>query len=222
VRATGPLLLAGAVAAGVVIRLAAGLPLVGTDLAFEGPPRAGPAAPGSPEQAVQSFYAALAAGDYAAAWEASVEPAWPGADGAPWAAEVAAVTRPAGWTAKDAFVRRCSDDIGSGIRLNSVSAVAAAGEAPGQELDGAPAGALDGGLAGALGARQVRAVHVSGHMLGACLIYRWEKDLAVADVGGKWKVILPGTKAAREPFHRAWFADVTLVGSLRAQPVTSP
>ncbi len=111
-----------------------------------------------------------------------------------------------GWTARDEFVRRCGTDIGAGIRLNGVSAAAAGARSAGTRE-----------LAAALGASRVRAVHVSGHMLGACLIYRWEKDLAVAEIGGRWKVILPGTKPAREPFHQSWFSDVTLIGSLRGQ-----
>jgi hypothetical protein len=188
------------------------MPLVATDLVFEGPADAPPAPAGSPELAAQSFYAALAAGDWASAWDVSVEPAWPQAGTAAWTDEVAAGESPAGWTARDAFVQRCRDDIGSGIRLNSVTAT------PGSRQRGRAG--LD--LARALGARRVAAVHVSGHMLGACLIYRWEKDLEVAEMGGRWKVILPGTRPARQGFHREWFSDVTLIGSLRAQPQTPP
>lgn len=210
-RAAAPLLLAGALAAGAAIRLAGGIPLVGTDLAFGGSSPAAPAAAGSPELVAQSFYAALAAGDWAGAWEASVEPSWPGASTASWTDEVTAAgtpeATPEGWTTEEEFVRRCGDEIGSAIRLNGVTAVPGTGR---QDSAGRA-------LARALGARRVTPVHVSGHMLGACLIYRWEKDLEVAHVDGRWKVILPGTRAAREQFHRSWFSDVTLIGSLRAQ-----
>jgi hypothetical protein len=207
VRAAAPLLLAGALAAGAAIRLAGGLPLVGTDLVFGAPAAAAPVARGSPEQAVLSFYERLRDGDWAGAWDLSVEPSWPGAARAAWGDEVAAAGRPSGWTTKDQFVRRCGEEIGSGIRLNGVAAGAGNARA-------AEAGRE---VAASLGAAGVRGVHVSGHMLGACLIYRWEKDLEVAEVGGRWKVLLPGTKAARAPFHDAWFSGVTLIGSLRGQ-----
>jgi hypothetical protein len=215
VRAAAPLLVAGAILAGAVVRLVGGLPLVGTDLAFESaaaPPGPGTTkgtrkggAAGSAEEAVAAFYAALQAGAYDTAWDVSVEPGWPGARNAAWGDTVVAQGLPPAWTSKDEFVRRCADELGPGIRLNGVAAEAAS----------APPGEQD--LASAVGASQVQAVHVSGHMLGACLIYRWERELAVAEVGGSWKVLLPGTKAARESFHQSWFSDVTLIGSLRGQ-----
>ena len=208
-RAAAPLLVAGALLAGAVVRFAGGMPLIGTDLVFgsaAAPDRAGPAgAPeGSPEEAAVAFYTLLQSGTYGAAWDISVEPSWPGARNAAWGDAVQAGGRPAGWTGKDEFVRRCAEELGTGIKLNGISAE------PGSSLPG-------DALAAAAGATHVRAVRVRGHMLGACLIYRWEKDLAVAEVGGKWKVLLPGTKTAREPFHQSWFSDVTLIGSLRGQ-----
>ena len=70
-----------------------------------------------------------------------------------------------------------------------------------------------GGLA-ALGASRLFGVRASGHMLGACMIYHWERDLVVAEVAGRYRVILPGTKAARASFHQEWFSSLSLVGSL--------
>jgi hypothetical protein len=79
-----------------------------------------------------------------------------------------------------------------------------------------PPDSPEGRAVSALGAARLYGVRASGHMLGACLIYRWDRDLVVAEIGGRCKVVLPGTKAARSLFHQEWFSNLSLVGSLRA------
>jgi hypothetical protein len=210
VRASAALVI-GALLAGAAVRFFGGLPLVATDLAFDSPSTVLPPADGSPEAAASSFYAFLQQGSYDAAWEMSMEPAWPGAGTASYGTAVTAEGRPAGWTGKAEFVRRCRDELGQGPKLNGVRAV---------RLHSPPVIPGQGAVA-ALMASRIHGVHLSGHMLGACLIYSWEKDLAVVEVGREYRVLLPGTKDARASFHEAWFSDMTLIGSLRAAGSTA-
>lgn len=204
-RATAALVI-GALLAGAAVRYFGGVPLVATDLAFDSPSTVLPPAEGSPEAAASSFYAFLQQGRYDAAWEVSIEPAWPGAGTASYEAAVTADGRPAGWTGKAEFVQRCRDELGQGPKLNGVQAV---------RLDSPPVASGQAAVA-ALTPSRIHGVHLSGHMLGACLIYSWEKDLAVVEVGREYRVLLPGTKDARASFHEAWFSDMRLIGSLRA------
>ena len=217
-RAAAPLLI-GVIVLGAAVRFVGGVSLLQTDLmmAPEGAgagvgatAEAGAAAPaeapGAPELAAASFYAFLQQGEYDKAWEVALEPDWPGALGASYMQEVAPSPRASGWTTQADFVRRCADDIGSGIKLNGTQVVRL------PTLQESP----EGRAAAALGATRLYGVRASGHMLSACLIYRWDRDLVVADIGGRYKVVLPGTKAARASFHQEWFSNLSLVGSLRA------
>jgi hypothetical protein len=167
---------------------------------------AGAAAAGAPELAAASFYAFLQQGQYERAWEVAVEPDWQGVRGASYLQEITPSPRAAGWTTEADFVRRCAGDIGSGMKLNGVRVV----RLP------SPPETPEGRAVSALGATRLYGVRASGHMLGACLIYRWDRDLVVAEIGGRYKVVLPGTKAARTSFHEEWFSNLSLVGSLRA------
>jgi len=211
-RAAAPVLI-GVIVLGAVVRFVGGVPLLQTDLMMApegaGPvagPAAGVATSGTPEMAAASFYAFLKQGEYAKAWEMALEPDWPGALGASYQQEVAPSPRASGWTTEADFVRRCTADIGSGIKLNGIQVV----RLP------SPRESAEGRAASALGATRLYGVRASGHMLGACLIYRWDRDLVVADIGGRCRVVLPGTKAARTSFHQEWFSNLSLVGSLRA------
>ena len=211
-RAAAPLLI-GVIVLGAAVRFVGGVPLLQTDLilAPEGAGSAagqgaGPVAAGAPELAAASFYAFLQQGDYEKAWEVAVEPEWPGALGASYKKEVTPSPRAAGWTTEADFVRRCADDIGAGMKLNGIQVV----RLP------SPPESPEGRAVSALGASRLYGVRASGHMLGACLIYRWDRDLVVAEIGGRYKVVLPGTKAARTSFHQEWFSNLSLVGSLRA------
>jgi len=199
-----PALVLAALAAGALARILGGTPLLLADLATEARP--GPRPPeGTPESAVYAFYESLAKGDFARAWELSIEPVWAKAPTASYADEVPASPELVGWTGKNEFIQRCSEDLSSGFRLKNIEAKA----------DPGPAKPQASALAAALHAAPLHEVRVSGQMLGACLIYHWDKDLAVAEIGGAYKVVLPGTKAAKALFHQAWFADLSLVGSLR-------
>lgn len=208
-RAGAPLLV-GVIALGAAVRWAAGVPLLHTDLVMSPQTSGGPEASaphaGAPEAAAASFYAFLKRGEYDKAWGVSLEPDWAGAAGAAYQKEVVPSWPPSGWTSETEFVRRCADDIGSGMKLNAVQVV----RLP------APPETPESRAVSALGASRLFGVRASGHMLGACMIYHWERDLVVAEVAGSYRVILPGTKAARASFHQDWFSHLSLVGSLRA------
>jgi hypothetical protein len=194
----------GAIAIGSIVRLSSGTPVLQTDL-LSGI-AAGPAPNGTPESTVLSFYELIAKGEYEKAWGLSVEPVWKGARETAYRDAVLAAAAPEGWTPEKEFVSRCEEDIGYGMKLNGIRAVA---------LPAAP----DGPEARAVEARthaRLSGVHASGQMLGACLIYRWDKDLAVAEVDGAYKVVLPGTRAAKSFFHQSWFSNMALLASLRA------
>jgi hypothetical protein len=208
------LIVVGVLVVGAAVRIAGGVPLVQTDLLMGSPapgPESGSAgrAPGdtSPESAAASFYEFVQKGEYDKAWDVALEPDWSGsAAGASYLKEVSATPRPAGWTGESEFVSRCNDDIGSGIKLNGIQVV---------RLESAP-DSPEARAAKLLGASRLVGVRASGQMLGACLIYRWDRNLVVAQVGGHYKVVLPGTKASRSLFHQEWFSNLFLVGALRA------
>jgi hypothetical protein len=198
-------LIVGAIAIGSIARLSTGTPLLHTDLI----PAVSPAvtAPsGTPESAVISFYELLAKGEYEKAWALSVEPVWRGARESPYREAVRASEAPDGWTSEKEFVSRCAGDIGERMKLNGIRAVT---------LSAAPEGP-EGRAVEARTHARLFGVHASGRMLGACLIYRWDRDLAVVEIDGAYKVVLPGTRAAKSFFHEAWFSNIALVASLRA------
>jgi hypothetical protein len=198
-------LLVCVIALGAAVRWAAGVPLFHTDLVMS--PQAPVAAEaGAPEAAAASFYSFLQRGEFENAWKVSLEPHWAAAGGATYQQEVTPSASASGWTTENDFARRCADDIGSGIKLNAVQVI----RLP------APPETPEARAVSAIGATRLFGVRASGHMLGACLIYHWERDLVVAEVGGRYRVILPGTKSARASFHQDWFSHLSLVGSLRA------
>jgi hypothetical protein len=212
-RAAAPLLIS-VIILGAAVRFVGGVPMLHTDLVMAPEGNAANAgAAGSPELtagsaelATASFYAFLQQGEYEKAWGVALEPEWPGALEATYMKEVTPAPRATGWTTEADFVRRCAADIGWGIKLNGI------------RIDRLPAPpeSPEGRAVSALGADRLYGVHASGHMLGACLIYRWDRDLVVAEIGGAYKVVLPGTKAARASFHQEWFSNLSFVGSLRA------
>ena len=206
---------AAAVLAGGLLRAAAGGGLLSSNLVYSAPVRQ--AAPGSstPADAVRSFYLSLDRGEYAAAWGLSREPDYTGSGNALYRSAVTgegAARR--GWTSREAFVSRLTDELGHGgvwLRLADVQTAEVAGasgpEDPGEVV------AKAGGSGGSKAAAVVRA---EGTLLGACTIFHWEKVLPVAREREGWRVLLPGTKQANSLFYQEWFANVRKVGTLRA------
>jgi len=195
--------LAAAFLAGALLRAAGGGALFSSSLVFSAPRKQAAPGSGSPADAVRSFYILLDQGDYEAAWALAREPDYTGSGNAPYRSEVAAAegARP-GWTPRQAFVSRLNDELGYGgvwLRLADVQAEEVAAEE-----------------AAAPGPEAVAAVRAQGTLLGACTIFRWEKVLPVTRAGGRYRVLLPGTKQANGLFYQEWFANVRKIGTLRA------
>jgi hypothetical protein len=194
--------LAAALLTGALLRAAGGGALFSSSLVFSAPRKQAAPGSGSPADVVRSFYILLDRGDYEAAWALAREPDYIGSGNAPYRSEVAAAegARPA-WTPRQAFVSRLNDELGySGewLRLTDVQA---------EEVTAAQAGD---------GPEAVAAVRAQGTLLGACTIFRWEKVLPVTRAGGRYRVLLPGTKQANALFYQEWFANVRKIGTLRA------
>jgi hypothetical protein len=208
-------------AAGAVVRILSGNAVLHTDLVYS--PVQKESIPGakSPESTAKSFYMYIDSGQYDEAYDISLEPEW-GQGTVSYDGEVRVdFSRFSGWTSREAFVERMKRELepnGSGIRLNNIQvgdaeptgdAVAYAGvRADAQADPGFPwfsIAHLEG----------TYRVPVSGHMLGACSIFRWEKNLTVVEIAGKYRVLLDGTKGARAFFYQSWFENIKKLRNIR-------
>jgi hypothetical protein len=194
--------LLAALLAGAVLRAAGGGTLWSSSLVYSAPVKRTAPGSGSPADAVRSFYILLDQGEYAAAWELAREPDYTGNGNAPYRSEVrAGAALSPGWTPREAFVSRLNDELGYGglwLRLGEVSAEEAADVAA--TPDGGPQAM----------------VRAQGTLMGACTIFHWEKVLPVIRTGGRYRVLLPGTKQANALFYQEWFANLRQIGTLRA------
>ena len=215
---------AAAVLAGGLLRAAAGGGLLSSNLVYSAPVRQ--AAPGSstPADAVRSFYLSLDRGEYAAAWGLSREPDYTGSGNALYRSAVTGEgAAPRGWTSREAFVSRLTDELGHGgvwLRLADVQTAEVAGasapEDPGASAREDPGEVVAKAGGGPGGSKATAVVRAEGTLLGACTIFHWEKVLPVAREREGWRVLLPGTKQANSLFYQEWFANVRKVGTLRA------
>ncbi len=212
-----------AAAAGAAARLLSGNALLHTDLVYspaqkEPIPRAT-----SPESAARSFYLYVDAGMYEKAYEISLEPARtknvsPDEGNGGFS----------GWTTREDFVDRMNRELGPGgshIRLGSVRADASrpfgrtganvdgSDPAPADEPANAPQ--ADTFLYGITRLEGVYRVEVSGHMLGACSVFRWKKDLTVVKSAGKYRVLLDETQGGRGFSYQTWFENLEKLSDLR-------
>jgi hypothetical protein len=152
---------------------------------------------------------------YDDAYEISLEPSW-GRSGSP--GEGRGERRFSGWTAREDFVDRMNRELGPGgsnIRLGSVRAGQLeqdGGVSASDESDPAPTGALPPRIDRL---EDTYRVAVKGHMLGACSIFRWEKELVVVKYDGRYKVLLDGTRGGRGLFYQSWFENVEKLSDLR-------
>ena len=218
---------------GAAVRLLSGTPLLQTDLVYSGiAPSGRQGLPGTrtPGDAALTFYLALDRGDYTRAYNTAIEPDWTGGRGDVSLSEEVRRDPAAfsGWTLKERFVERCTKELGpdgSGIRLNNI-VLENSEELPQETLGEGlpvfrkPTSALSGDRGFPLpfrlekGAKVFR-VKVSGHILGACSIFRWEKTLVAVQQGRDYRVLLDGTKEPRNYFYQSWFANILRYKNLR-------
>jgi hypothetical protein len=205
-----------AAAAGAAARLLSGNALLHTDLVYSPARKERIPGAGCPEDAARSFYLYVDAGMYGEAYDISLEASW-ARSGPP--GEGRGERRFSGWTSRENFVERLNGELGPGgsnIRLGSVRAgrlepldVASAGE---DVSDFSRTGELLSRverLEGAFG------VEMNGHMLGACSVFRWKKDLVVVKSDGRYRVLLEGTRGERGLFYRTWFENIEKLADLR-------
>lgn len=206
------LLATGLLGAGVLVRAFSGVAILSTDLVYisgNEPISDIPNIPDTPESTARLFFLSIDSGDYEQAWRYSREPDWLG-DGsaAAYREEVVPTSSvPAGWTGKEAFVARMNLELGKsgyGIRLNNVEAV----RTPPESVLSGPAFPLPE-------AEELIPVTVTGHLLGACTIFGWEKNLFVVNTGDGYQVLLDGTKEKKSLYYQTWISDIKKIGDLR-------
>jgi len=167
----------------------------------------------TPEAVVKSFYMFIDTGEYERAWEISLEP--------DWIRDRSAVTyrdevreEPgsfSGWTEKDKFVARLIQSLGEkgkGITLNRIE-THESGKLRIDEVIQIK------NRYDSIGFDDAYSVRVSGQLLGACSIFKWEKDLVVLDIDGTYKLLLSGTKRKKTFFYQSWFSNIEHIGDLR-------
>lgn len=206
----GVLVLVFVFAAGVFIRLLGGVSIISTDLVYYPGEMQNPTGSKTPEEAVKSFYVLIDRGEYEKAWELSLEPDWTGGvRGYGYKDELSSSGKEfMGFTGRETFVKRLDEELGrngGGITLRSI-------EAEVMEPIDTSVFYESYGLKNVRDAFRVR---VKGNILGACTIFRWEKELIVLGLGKGYKVLLSGTKNKNSYFYQSWFSNIERVGDLR-------
>jgi len=194
---------------GAFVRLAGGHALISANLTYSSGTTNVLPGIGTPEDTVTSFYGFIGKGLYANAWEISIEPDWTGQATVPYKTEVkpSLASSPAG-RKKEHFIKRLNEELGSygsSLKLNNIQAHRLA----------RGRNDLTAEIVQTLQPEEVYAVQVSGHLLGACSIFQWEKEVTVINIGGEYKVILDGTKQAKSFFYQSWFANIERIADLR-------
>jgi hypothetical protein len=184
--------------AGAAVRVLSGNALLHTDLVYS--PAQKERIPGatSPENAARSFYLYIDSGLYDKAYDISIEPQWN--EGV---SRGSGFDKVSGRSSREDFFARMYRELGpggSGIRLGGIRA----GEAEPVD-DFSAIERLEG----------VYRVRVSGHMLGACSVFRWKKDLTVLKTAGQYKVLLDGRTGALPFSYRSWFENIEKISDLR-------
>jgi len=206
----GLLILVFLLTLGLFIRLLGGVPIISTDLVYSPGKSQNPTGSKTPEDAVKSFYIFIDNGAYEKAWELSLEPDWKGGAGAYGYREEISSSGKAfmGFTGKETFVKRLNEELGnagSGITLRSIDAEVI------EPIDPS----IFGESYGLKNVRDAFRVRAKGNILGACTIFRWEKELIVLGFGKGYKVLLSGTKNKNSYFYQSWFSNIERIGDLR-------
>ena len=198
---------------GALVRVLGGNSILHNALIYSSGKKDKPPGVKTPEAIVKSFYMFIDNGEYDRAWEISLEP--------DWRRDRTAVTyrdevreEPGsfpGWTGRDSFVARLTQSLGEsgrGITLNNIET---------HESDKLPIDEVTQikNRYDKIVFNEVYSVRVSGQLLGACSIFKWEKDLLVLDIDGDYKVLLGGTKRKNSFFYQSWFSNISRIGDLR-------
>ncbi|MCP4395859.1 MAG: hypothetical protein GY801_00915 [bacterium] len=194
---------------GIFVRLASGYALISHSLTYSPGTRNVLPGTATPADTARSFYMFIDEGEYESAWDISIEPDWLGEAEALYKAAVeSSPSSFSGWIGKVDFTERLAMELGkkgTWIRLNNISAQKAE-----YALD-----PLTDDVVKALHPEDVHTLRVEGHLLGACSIFQWEKDVVVLTLGGEHKILLEGTKNAKSFFYQSWFSTIERIADLR-------
>lgn len=199
---------------GAGVRIAGGKALLSADMVYRS---AGEVAfPGvkTPEAAAVSFYMFIDRGMYEEAYDICIEPDFYSGSGPalfkervdPHYADFQ------GLTGKEEFLNRMNFELGrsgSWIRLHNVRAERVEDDC-----------SVPDWLENYAASESCLYVRVTGHILGACTIFSWEKTVPVVETGDGNKVLLPGTKQERQFYYQEWIMNIEKIFDLRA--VDSP
>jgi len=176
----------------------------------------------TPEDTAVSFYMYIDRGMYEEAYDISIEPDFVAGDNPASFKESVDADMESfqGLIGRDEFVDRLNFELGrngSWIKLNNISAERI------EEPCVLPEWAKVAGEAGIFlsdaddtGRPQCRAVRVTGHILGACTIFNWERLVAVAKTDEGYRILLPGTKRERQFYYQEWIMNIVKIFDLRA------
>ncbi len=154
-------------------------------------------------QTVLDFYYLVDKGNYAAAYQLSLENKW--------LKSAEKSYTPGGLTSQDEFIDILSNEIGSnGMGLNVIS-IEVLGQTPLPPTDWAVPNRSELQMLKALALEsQVEAifeVEVGGVLLGRCSRWDWHDKVLVAKLPGGWRLLLPGSPEPSSPHHEEWFLD---------------
>lgn len=212
-------------AAGTLIRGFSGKALLSADLVYASDKKEPYPGTRNPAAAVKTFYMLIDEGQFDKAWEISKEPLWlPEGTKVGYADAVsengiaseggaAAVGGSGffGFTSREWFSKRGVAELGFGgswVRLSNIKARLCDECAPSFPED----------VMLALAPDAVYEVEATGHLIGACTIFRWTKIVPVVEKNGGYYLILPGIKRAKTFYYQAWFDSIEKIASLRSSP----
>jgi hypothetical protein len=198
---------------GALVRVLSGTSILHSALIYSAGKKDRPAGVKTPEAVVKSFYIFIDTGEYERAWEISLEPVW-GSDRitVAYRDEVSEDSGAfSGWTEKDKFVARLIQSLGErgqGITLNSIE-THETGKLRIDEVTRIK------NQYSRMDFDEAYSVRTSGQLLGACSIFKWEKDLVVFNINGNYKVLLDGTKNKNSFFYQSWFLNISRIRDLK-------
>ncbi|HEB29846.1 MAG TPA: hypothetical protein ENI15_03085 [Spirochaetes bacterium] len=188
----------------------AGIPLFQSNLIYSPGKKMNPPGTNTPRDTAVSFFMLIDSGEFEQAWEMALEPDWtPGETDVSYSDEVSPGQGDfQGWTKKEDFVKRSKKEIGKGgikIKLNNI-------EARSVDFDQSD---FESSVFYLKDFETVDKIEVRGHLLGACSIYKWDKELFVVKIDGKYKVLLSGAKKSKSLFYQLWFSNLKAHGNIK-------
>jgi hypothetical protein len=195
---------------GAVLRLLAGDSILFANLVYAPSGRMRYPGNRTPEEVVKTFYLAVDRGDYSKAYENILEPDWTVSGQSP-AYRESVEPDPDNfrtWTSEQEFVHRLENEMGVagyGIKLSGIEARLMGRLDPDRYRE----------MYGLSDLQEAYRVVATGHILGACSLFNWRKELVVLQIGKTYRVLLSGAKRSSGLFYQTWFSDIESAGTIR-------